>query len=169
MSIIHKMSTLIKNAEFILIVIVLAVIGVQIYHSQVNNLSQWKGGGFGMYADPHPLTHRTVWLEGIQNGRDRKIRIFPEGPALDSEALSFEIKQASQIAFQDVWKSIYYPEMYNWDRLNRKIRVLINTYSGDSLISAIPDSLAFFVVYESQISPDYGRLKVKPIFTKEFE
>jgi len=165
----RKMTTLIKIADFILIVIVLAVIGFQIYHSQVNNLSQWKGGGFGMYADPHPASHRTVWLEGIKNGRNRKIRIFPEGPVLDNEALSFEIKQASRRAFHDVWKSIYYPETYNWDRLNHKIRALISTYSRDSLISTIPDSLAHFVVYESQISPDYRRLTVNPIFTKEFE
>ena len=54
-----------KNAKVLatlLVVLVVVNVGLQFYTHKTTALTPWKGGGFGMYTEPH-ADNRTVWLE----------------------------------------------------------------------------------------------------------
>ncbi len=60
--------------------LMLAVAGVaasQVALSRLGHLSYWKGGGFGMYTEPHP-NYRTVWAALDET---RALRLAPPAPA----------------------------------------------------------------------------------------
>ena len=53
-----------SNVNPLVLVLVLAIVantGTQLVLTKTVGLSPWKGGGFGMYTDPHP-TRRIIWL-----------------------------------------------------------------------------------------------------------
>lgn len=61
-----------------------AVAGLQAVLASTTALSRWKGGGFGMYTDPHPYQSRVVWLVPRNDGAalHEALRLYPPAPAL---------------------------------------------------------------------------------------
>lgn len=78
-------------AKLVVPTILIIVAGCQFYCSTYFNLSNWKGGGFGMYSEIHCFISRQVWFQSdsgyVNLGRGaenykygmhlKKLRIFP--------------------------------------------------------------------------------------------
>ena len=63
--------------KYIVPLLILLVAFSQLIIWKGKSYSKWKGGGFGMYTEPHPLSHRVAWLNASHDGRKEKIRIYP--------------------------------------------------------------------------------------------
>jgi hypothetical protein len=61
------MKTILANYSIPALIVIVAA--MQFYNVQTNNLTLWKGGGFGMYADIH-WRFREVWFFGLPKGID---------------------------------------------------------------------------------------------------
>ena len=57
---------------------------VQVVLSSSANLSRWKGGGFGMYSEPHPYSSRSLWIKLRHPIGTTYLRLSPLDPRLDS-------------------------------------------------------------------------------------
>lgn len=61
------MKSVLVNA--IIPTILVLVSAAQYYQVKTNNLTPWKGGGFGMYSTMH-FEYREVWFFGLNEGID---------------------------------------------------------------------------------------------------
>lgn len=64
--------------------------------------SAWKGGGFGMYTDPHPQ-NRKVWLVLEAGGAEHAVALWPVTEALAANAAAPEaarLQQAVDLAYE---------------------------------------------------------------------
>ncbi len=71
-----------RDRGIVLVVLIVVVAAIQTYLSHTTILSPWKGGGFGMYAAPHPTQLRSIHFQV----RGETIRIVPR----DAERASHE-------------------------------------------------------------------------------
>ena len=73
-----------RNAKVfavLLVALITANVCFQFYSHKTTALTPWKGGGFGMYTEPHADT-RTVWLE-MRSGEDlAQMRLYPENKGI---------------------------------------------------------------------------------------
>lgn len=81
-----KLSTIRPQFQFIsvrlLVLCAIIIAVVQITTALNGASSRWKGGGFGMYTEPHPNSRR-VWLMVIdQSGRTHPLMLWPVSPEL---------------------------------------------------------------------------------------
>jgi hypothetical protein len=60
-----------------LVVLIIANVCFQFYTHKTTTLTPWKGGGFGMYTEPH-ADGRTVWLEMQGASGVVQMRVYPE-------------------------------------------------------------------------------------------
>lgn len=66
---------MIKNEDFhkFLIPVLLSIVAcVQIYNAYTNNLTPWKGGGFGMFASIDRMEYRPVTIDIYKSGKKYK-------------------------------------------------------------------------------------------------
>ena len=45
-----------------ILALMVTIASIQVVMANNGLISRWKGGGFGMYTDPHPHANRQVWL-----------------------------------------------------------------------------------------------------------
>jgi hypothetical protein len=58
-----------KTLNYIIPVIALIVIGLQVFMVETNQLSKWKGGGFGMYTEVHYVRNE-IWVNDVNISLD---------------------------------------------------------------------------------------------------
>lgn len=68
-----------RGLVLFLAVIVGANVLFQAYTHKTTPLLAWKGGGFGMYTEPH-VEDRSVWLTFNSETGSASVRLFPETP-----------------------------------------------------------------------------------------
>ncbi|MEM9399782.1 MAG: hypothetical protein AAF984_06200 [Verrucomicrobiota bacterium] len=90
-------------------------------------LSPWKGGGYGMYTQPPPISARTVWLKLSQHGKATFYRIQP----LDSRIE----KALAQLS--DTERHI----LEEFSRYGRRMSIFPNQYYRKKLTSISLDVL----------------------------
>ena len=90
-------------------------VGHQIYTHLTTPLTPWKGGGFGMYTEPHNHS-RSVWVElhGVDaNGEAAfaEVRLYPKLPLMDEWQASVSRKgaQALQRLYTNTENMRFYP------------------------------------------------------------
>lgn len=60
-----------------IVVIAVLVVAVQFSQSIFGQQTRWKGGGFGMYTEPHP-SRRITWLVATDSaGAEHRVRLWP--------------------------------------------------------------------------------------------
>jgi hypothetical protein len=96
----------------LLIMIPVGMICWQVYASNFQHLSKWRGGGYGMYTDSHP-EHRSIVLKTI----DTTIIIYPItkehlGSMPESE------KQLYKSSIKTLKLAALYPEYYKEQLIN---------------------------------------------------
>jgi hypothetical protein len=93
----------------VLITIPIVMICWQVYASNFQHLTKWKGGGYGMYTDSHP-EHRSIVLETS----DTLLTIYP----ITNEVFD-QLSKTDQQHYQSSRKvlklSAFYPEFYRGD------------------------------------------------------
>lgn len=67
----------------VIFAIVALVALVQVVLSTSTTLSRWKGGGFGMYSEPHPYGSRCLWVELRDPSGATYLRLSPLDRRLD--------------------------------------------------------------------------------------
>lgn len=75
-----------RRAHFLgtcLIALIFANFLVQLYTHKTTALTAWKGGGFGMYTEPHVL-NRSVWLAMDFPNETRHVLLFPPSDAAET-------------------------------------------------------------------------------------
>lgn len=68
----------------VIFAIVALVALVQVVLSTSTTFSKWKGGGFGMYTEPHPLSSRCLWVKLRDPSGATYVRLSPLDRRLDS-------------------------------------------------------------------------------------
>ena len=96
------MSRVLKHIEYLIIIIPIIVAGIQIYLNKADTLSAWRGGGFGMYTEPHPVKSRVAFLINNTNPENNWIRVYPLDERFGRESYSnnsylSELKQISAV------------------------------------------------------------------------
>lgn len=64
-----------------LVAVAICIAVVQFGLARFGSQSSWKGGGFGMYTEPHPQ-NRKVWAVLSSGGRDYPVLLWPVTEAL---------------------------------------------------------------------------------------
>ena len=115
--------------RFLPVLILLVVAGWQMYRVQVDDLSPWKGGGFGMYSTVH-FDDYQIWVEWRVPGRPASFvnmsrPATPESRAMALQALLFP-NEESLAEFKktlplfagkiEVWRPYLDPETLEYTR-----------------------------------------------------
>jgi hypothetical protein len=140
---------------------------VQIFLVQGSDLNRWKGGGFGMYSDPHSF-QRFVWVRGLGEGEERAIRVFPLDKRLrftepDDSRLRDALNRLSFAAqgFR------YFPSGTRCERLTTALREFETGFAQDPrLAKLLPRNNLNVVVVEVVISGSYDSIEGKKIFDR---
>jgi hypothetical protein len=77
------------SLELVVVLLPILVASIQIYFALTSDLTRWRGGGFGMYTDPHPHVNRTVWVEGSRAGSPAALRLYPLDERLQQKCMRF--------------------------------------------------------------------------------
>ena len=107
-----------RHRAYLVMAVVAIATSAQFVNSNTSPLSSWKGGGFGMYTDPHP-SNRTVWLvlESAEGAHGFRLMPPAEGIAAQRERLDAEARQALDSAILLANDMLTYPR----DELTREI------------------------------------------------
>ena len=158
-----------KLLEILLISLPILIAVIQLYLSNASDLSTWKGGGFGMYTDPHPRVSRFVWMEGV--GRDSvvAIRLYPLDERLKSRFVRpTGIKNAIEKLRFVTRESRYFPAKANLNSIRASWSEFIEEYGEDPTIAALfPRSGLRLKVVEVSLSPDFHSLESRLISDRE--
>ena len=114
-----------KNARLLAIVLITLIIanaGFQFYTHKTTALTAWKGGGFGMYTEPH-ADGRTVWLEMRGGNGTVEMRVYPENEELRAwvDGVSLRGGAALQIISSQAEGLRYFPDKQKADALIRSV------------------------------------------------
>lgn len=103
-----------------LIGLVIANAAVQAWASRSDTLLAWKGGGFGMYTEPHDR-HRSVWLQRAVP-EDGAMRLWPPSDVLKGFLIvsDGETRARAQAVVDDAGALRFYPRSAPADRLLRR-------------------------------------------------
>lgn len=74
---------------------------IQLWMHRTTPLTAWKGGGFGMYTEPH-ADARSVWAAFAGEGGTAYLRLWPEDPRLAGWRKSVSTRSADFLSRQ-VW------------------------------------------------------------------
>jgi hypothetical protein len=102
---------------------------IQFYFYAFGGLTSWKGGGFGMYSDPHPKDSRIIWLVGMRDGKQTAFRINPWDPKTNYDSIAQ--KPVADLLFQ-LETSGYY---------NRNFPDLMSFYISPFFISSLKEQI----------------------------
>ncbi len=114
-----------KNARLLVIALVGLIIanaGFQFYTHKTTALTAWKGGGFGMYTEPH-ADGRTVWLEMRGGNGTVEMRVYPENEELRIwiDGVSLRGGAALQIISSQAEKLRHFPDQQKADALIQNV------------------------------------------------
>lgn len=146
------------------IVVVVALLQlVLVYNS---SLSRWKGGGFGMYADPHPNSFRTFWLKGNRNGEEKAFRIYPIDNHVDWDKLDGTLAKSLIQSMRSKAKvARYYPATINLGRIQDLLDELrqLNIEELDELDSFPLDDVEL-ITHELWLTDDLSAIEAREIY-----
>lgn len=150
------------RAEALFFLIPIAVACVQMYLTSTTDLTRWRGGGFGMYSDPHPNQGRNVWLTGSREGQDVAVRLFPRDPRWDSSSAPPQQAIASleraAMEFRD------FPSLPRLEPMGARIAEFLDEHGHLPLVaSLVPDRDLRIEVIEIAIGADWDSLKATRI------
>lgn len=131
--------------------------------------TRWKGGGFGMYADPHPNSYRVVWLVGkSEDGEEAAFSLDPFDRRVNHRRIDAPSRRVALRVLHDVAEdSKNFPELTNVDLISAQLRLLRATESEDEelqrVLKLLPLDDVRIRVMEISINEKYTELDAKPI------
>ena len=149
----------------------IAVAVTQLALTACCDLTSWRGGGFGMYSDPHPKVSRYVWLVGESRDGDGEaaVRLSPLDDRLrgrrtrDSYRYAGWLKRIEQIAY----RGKNFPVQLDDAAIATRIRALLAKYGDDSVIEAVfPYKDLELRLIEVYLAPDYRSVESRTLLER---
>ena len=150
-------------------------VGIQMYTHLTTPLTPWKGGGFGMYTEPHNFS-RSIWVElhgvdGDGNDAFAEVRLYPETPLMNEWRRS--VSQRGQRVLSRVYNSAERLRFYPRDSITGAAVEAIDpiTWPEDFVGSVVPKEGTTFdpeaiqiVVYEKHMDRLESKIKRREIY-----
>lgn len=159
-----------RTRVYALIAVVAIITLAQLVHSNTSALSSWKGGGFGMYTDPHP-TRRVVWLglESADGAWPVKLMLPAERLYKTRAGLGAEDRRAFDAALLLAREMRTYPRDALAANLAEQLRRLEWRLSGTGevgLVEGAPLAVERFrlEVYELRTDIQAGSIGVEKVY-----
>ena len=155
-----------KLLEYSVIVIPILVALSQFVLYKTSDLTLWKGGGFGMYSTPHPVTSRHAWLIGETDGEPTFYRMHHLDERLNLDQLKDESLQVCLQDFvSDAKYILYFPSLASKRELNERYKQLTSLIDPNSEEQAIiPLESTKLVVTELRLTPDFKRIEMESVY-----
>ena len=108
-------------AKLLVPTVLITIAGHQLYCSKYFNLSNWKGGGFGMYSEIHCFISRQLWVEsdtgyydlgsGVENYKYgmhlKKVKVYPTQKVLTNLANELKLDKNVDTVHMQLWELAY--------------------------------------------------------------
>ncbi len=152
--------------EYCVVVIPFLVACSQFVLYKTSDLTLWKGGGFGMYSNPHPYSSLHVWITGENVGEEVFLRLHKLDTRLDltqieNQALSDNLLALGGLA----GKMRYFPSLMSKQKLDDSYADVLMALKNDpDATSIIPLESVKLVVTELTLTPDYKQIELIPIY-----
>ena len=146
-----------KHLEILFIFLPILVAVVQIYLAGTSDLSRWKGGGFGMYSDPHPGVNRLVWVEGYIDSVLTAVRLEPLDERLQHESIKNSSLKAGLMKLNSTaWNNRNFPSGWRLSSLDTEYHYFLENHGNEILIKEhFPVNQLKMKVMEVAISDNY--------------
>ena len=161
---IHK--RYLKLLEYSVIVIPILVALSQFVLYKTSDLTLWKGGGFGMYSTPHPVTSRHAWLIGETDGEPTFYRMHHLDERLNLDQLKDEsLKSCLQDFVAEAKYMRYFPSFGKKREMKERYKRLLSLIDADSEEQKIlPREYTKLVVTELRLTPDFKRIEMESVY-----
>ena len=156
--------------EYIVVSLPILIALLHLVMIQSSSQTRWKGGGFGMYADPHPNSYRVVWLVGeSEDGEEAAFSLEPFDRRVNHRRIDAPSRRVALRVLHDVAEdSKNFPELINAELINTQLRLLRATASDDDelqrVLELLPRNDVRLRVSEISINEQYTALEAKPIY-----
>ena len=151
------------RAEALFFLIPISVACIQTYLTSATDLTRWRGGGFGMYSDPHPNQGRNVWLMGTREGRLAAVRLFPADERWDA-AEEKALREAVADLKREAMEFRDFPSLPRLDAIQSVVGDLLEEHGDRPRVAAlVPDRDLRIEVIEIAISADWDSLQATRI------
>jgi len=136
-----------KYLEYAVIVVPLTIGAFQIYFSKADTLSSWRGGGFGMYTEPHPVKSRVAFLINYSDGTGSWIRAYPLEERLkgDTSINKTYLNQLRGIS-GTIANRISFPSRIDEEKLERGLEKIRNETSLQNSVFYPADTITLQVL-----------------------
>lgn len=156
--------------EYIVVLLPILIALLHLVMIQSSSQTRWKGGGFGMYADPHPNSYRVVWLVGeSEDGEEAAFSLEPFDRRVNHRRIDAPSRRVALRVLHDVAEDgKNFPELINLGLINTQLRLLRATDSDDDelqrVLELLPRNDVRLRVSEISINEQYTALEAKPIY-----
>ena len=152
--------------EYSVILIPILVAVSQFFLYKNTNLTLWKGGGFGMYSDPHPAVSRHIWLTGESAGTKTYYRLLPLDERLDIRRIpSWKLRDSLYDLADHAWDMRNFPELVSRKDLSEAYACMLLAWTNAPTETAIlPRASAKLILTELRITPDFKYVGLNPIY-----
>ena len=135
---------------------------LQLYFVSAADLTRWRGGGFGMYSDPHPNLARRVWLVGQGQGRELAVRLWPLDERLKEAAEeNWRFRESLERLQKVAGRARNFPSMRGTGTLRAQVDVFLKDGNNPTLPDYFPRTDLRRVVVELKISNDWSTIDRK--------
>ena len=160
-----------KQLEILFLAFPIFVASLQVVFTKTNDLVSWRGGGFGMYSDPHAKTGRKIWVKGTRDGQVMAIRVYPIDERLNHNCMRNTLFSRDIDKIEDTAK--YYrdfPSSIPLDPFKEYYLKFIEAYKDEELVKQyFPSGELTFEVYVEAIAPDLKHISTEKITNIPFE
>jgi hypothetical protein len=155
--------------EYVVVGVPILVALLHLVTIQSSSQTRWKGGGFGMYADPHPNSYRVVWLIGEnEDGEDVAFSLDPFDDRVRHKRIEARSRRVALRVLHDIAEdSKNFPELTNVAAISAQLETLRATEGKDEelqhALKLLPLRDVRMRVTEISINEDYTALEAEPI------
>ena len=155
--------------EYVVVAVPVLVALLHLVMIQSSSQTRWKGGGFGMYADPHPNSYRVVWLIGEnEDGEDVAFSLDPFDDRVRHKRIEARSRRVALRVLHDIAEdSKNFPELTNVAAISGQLETLRATEGKDEELQQALELLPLrdvrMRVVEISINEQYTALEAKPI------
>jgi hypothetical protein len=157
--------------EYVVVLLPILVALLHLVMIESTSQTRWKGGGFGMYADPHPNSYRVVWLVGeSEDGEQEAFSLDPFDRRVNHRRIDAPSRRVALRVLHDVAEdSKNFPALTNVELISTQLRLLRATESNDDdelqrVLELLPLDDVRMRVMEISINEPYTALEAKPIY-----
>lgn len=142
---------------------------LHVFLVETSSQTRWKGGGFGMYSDPHPNSYRVVWLVGEdENGEAKAFALDPLDDRVRLRRIEQRSKRKALRRLEQVAEDgKNFPSLIDVEAVAAPLRALRHGDSGDEalerVLAILPQRDLRLRVMEIRITEDYSALETREI------